>query len=687
MNGAENLCALLPITTFLLGVAGLRRAGETWSGAVTRAAVLSALLAWGGTNLLGCFSAVQPETLKVWWCCCLGGMLWWVRQPAVGESARTSRLATGWEWLPVAGTLGLTGLAAVVAAVAPPATVDVLSYHLPRQLMWLQNGSLDHFPTLNDRMLMMPPLAEVIGLQFLAMTGDDHWANLPQWAAYASLPVLVVGVVRRLGGGTAGGWLAAWWVITLPMAFHEATGAKNDLLETFWVTVVLLEVLRARLGGGGRRDGLWLGAAAGAALLTKSTAFLYLPPLAVVAALAWRNNETSSEQRWRTGLALGVVLLVTAPFFARNLAWYGTPLGTHRAEDGGQQANARIAPGVVVSNLLRNATLHLAAPFPGWNTALERAVRGAHEKLGLNADDPETTLWITKYGVVYAPGDETDAGAPVQAVLLTATLLLIWRARTAASLRWLALVVLAMGLAYVLTLKWQPWGARLQLPVFAAGVMLSAGALAKVAPRRTTVWLVLGFLLGGVAWWPARETRLRPWKTKPTIFEVARAPGRHRHLPALASRDHRVVKLIKASGVRETVLLSVHDCVYPLMRDLKRELPEFQFVGGRAAAPESLLVCEYFTPLELTRRWFDGTVYHLVGDEAGDGLFLREDIVARMDWRERVPATAGWARQTGLNMAITGKWLESPLLVWWQFSGPVARVSFAAERDDEFWVG
>ncbi len=688
MSGWANLWALAPILTFGFGLLALRKGGETWSGAVARGAVLWALLAWGGSNLLGLFGELRPGPLRVFWFCALLTTVLVARRSAGRrEGAGGGPSIQTWEWPLAIGVGGLIGFTAVIAAVAPPATVDVLSYHLPRQLMWLQNGSLEHFPTLNDRMLMMPPLAEVIGLQFLALTGDDHWVNLPQWAAYTGLPLLMIAAVRRLGGGNAGAWLGAWWTVTLPMAYHEATGAKNDLMGAFWLMVVLLEVLRVRVERNGTREGFWLGGAVAVALLTKSTAFLFLPPLAV--AWVWlRRRERGGFGAWsKLGVATLVVLLMTGPFFIRNLAWYGAPLGVHRAEDGGQQANSRVGPGVVASNLLRNATLHLAGPFPGWNEALEAWVREAHRGWGLDVDDPETTLWVTKYQVGYAPDAETEAGAPVQALLLALALVAVWRRRFAGPVQGLALVVLAIGLAYLLVLKWQPWGARLQLPLFVVGMTLTAVVAARSFPRWLPMGLIAGFVLGGVAWWPSRETRLRPWKTHPTIFEVSRDLGRQRNLPALVGRDRRVVDLIREAGLRETVLLSIHDCVYPLMRLVRREVPEFRFSGGRGDAPESFLVCEYFKPLELTRTWKDGTTYRLVGDESGDGLYLREDLVRRLGWEGRLPAVAGWTGQRGLNLAISGEWLESPQLVWRQLEGPVVELDFHSDEESTFGVG
>ena len=84
MNGWENLWALVPIATFGLVVAGMRRGGETWSGVVARAAVLWVLLAWSGANLLGLFAALRPGPLRIFWLVAAGAAFFWARSRAGG---------------------------------------------------------------------------------------------------------------------------------------------------------------------------------------------------------------------------------------------------------------------------------------------------------------------------------------------------------------------------------------------------------------------------------------------------------------------------------------------------------------------------------------------------------------------------------------------------------------------------
>src|SRR6185436_6701780 len=103
-----------------------------------------------------------------------------------------------------------------------------------------------------------------------------------------------------------------------------------------------------------------------------------------------------------------------------NLAWYGTPLGIHRPEDGGGQSNEAVTPALVASNALRNASLHLSLPWPAWNAGLDRAVRTAHAALGVSPDDPRNTLWtaVLRFSVGWEPAAEAVAGAPAHFALI-----------------------------------------------------------------------------------------------------------------------------------------------------------------------------------------------------------------------------------------------------------------------------
>ncbi len=756
MGTLDNLWGALPLAAYFGLAAGQARRGRGALEALLRAAVWWAAGVWVLANALGAFGALRPGPLKIAWALlaaaaladgfrrradfCRGAVLlrpWaWARSQGRGENGQSraqqdcAPTVTAWrftfprpenfsEWAAALGIGALLLLALVVAVAAPPVTVDVLNYHLPRQLMWLQQGSLAHFVTANDRQLVMPPLAEVIGLQWFALTGGDRWANLPQWFAYALLPVAVLRAARA-GGATRGtAALAAWLAVCLPMAWHEASNGKNDLQGALWLTVLLWQVAEARRAGGGERacpapacpepfegveraekgDAVFVGVTLALALLTKSTAMLFAPPLLVAGWLAWRGwsaltptrcptvgdasdpaahaagHEGEPEQPvalrvsagtpvalvWRrAGLAALAAALLTAPFFARNLAWFGAPLGEQQASEGGDQANAAVTPGIVVSNALRNSALHLSAPWPAWNAALDRGVRAAHGALGLEVNDPRSTLWVTKFSVSYDPRAETAVGAPWHFLLIAAAVAaVLLRNKSAADWRWLSWIVAAMALLFCAALRWQPWAARLQLPVFVVGCVLAVGAGAALLPvrlRAAAGWGVA--LLGLLAWWPAREAAARPWRTEPTVFALARDAGQYRYHPEFLARDRDLAALARAAGVRDVQVVSVHDNAYPLMRRLAAEIPGLHFYGApasdQARAPDALVVLNVGEPLPL---FYDdgrlgGARYRLTGAGAGDGLYLPEARVRALGWERRLPAFAGWTAAKNFPLRV-----------------------------------
>ena len=104
------------------------------------------------------------------------------------------------------------------------------------------------------------------------------------------------------------------------------------------------------------------------------------------------------------------------PFHARNLAWYGNPLGEHRWEDGGDQIISSWHPALLASNVMRHATLHLLGPWPEVNQQLLRAVNAWHDWAGVDVNDRRTTLWTLTFDPEYAPDVETSAGAPARPI-------------------------------------------------------------------------------------------------------------------------------------------------------------------------------------------------------------------------------------------------------------------------------
>jgi len=93
----------------------------------------------------------------------------------------------------------------VVAVVTPPNNWDVLDYHLPRQIYWMQQGGVGIFPSSDFRQIAFAPFAEYVGLHLMTLSAGDAYANMVQWGAFLLSAVAASLVARNLGGGAGPG--------------------------------------------------------------------------------------------------------------------------------------------------------------------------------------------------------------------------------------------------------------------------------------------------------------------------------------------------------------------------------------------------------------------------------------------------------------------------------------------------
>jgi len=153
---------------------------------------------------------------------------------------------------------------------------------------------------------------------------------------HAGLPLRALNVL--FGCGTAvGAFFIAWWGLgrrdvglfaatfcaLLPMECAVSGAISNDPLLIVLSTWVVAACVRVATRGWDVKRAALIGALAGLALLTKSSAIALLP--AIVAAW-WVAPERRLNGRWVVG-AIALALLIAAPWWIRNLAVYGDPLG------------------------------------------------------------------------------------------------------------------------------------------------------------------------------------------------------------------------------------------------------------------------------------------------------------------------------------------------------------------------
>jgi len=534
---------------------------------VLRALVLLGTAAALLTEALSPFHLLHRGPLIAAWMALLSAaaIFLWTRRPAfprvVFKPAQTAIAAA---ILAIACTVGVT------AILSPPNSADAMAYHMPRVVYWAQAGSVAFFPTPYFNQIALPPLAEYLMLHTYAISGGDRFVNLVAFLAFLGCIAGVSSVAASLGLRGRGQAMAALFCATLPAGILQASGAKNDWLVTLWLVCLAWSLLR--------RDVPFAALSLGLAIATKSTAYLFAPPL-IVALCLWQRSSLHSAVRLLGALALGVLLL-NGPQYWRNLQLSGSPLGYDSAQGDGffRWRNERPGWKSTVSNALRHLSEQLGARSPGWNQAVYRAVLRAHAALGLDPQDPGTTWRWSRYDAPLNANHEANANNRWHLLLLVAAVAL---AAFPQRRRWLlyAAGLAAAFLLFCFYLKWQPFLARLELPLFVLAAPLAGMLLESLRPA----WLALPvcLLLLANARLPLLENWTRPLRGPHSLWVETRDEAYFNDMGQWNNRASylQAVGLTARSGCDSVGLdVSENQLEYPFQALLRERIPSVRFV-------------------------------------------------------------------------------------------------------------
>jgi hypothetical protein len=508
--------AALPLIAFVSGFLALGNSYREWG--------------WGKTFvrsliLMGAYLTLGTESLSlVRWITPLGLSLMWLAPSAAAIGLLVHRMRGGEElrWPPVrlprdwadwvlVGVLVLVAvLTGVVGFLAPQSIWDSLTYHMARVAHWAQNESLAHYATGIPRQNFMSPGAELSFLHAYVLAGGDRLANLVQWAAMLASLVSVAVVSRQLGLGRTGQLFAGVLVATLPMGISQASSTMTDYVVALWLICVASETLRLAAGETAGRSPIYVGLAAGLAVLTKPTAFAFLLPFAVwVGVMLLRRAGVRRTVLTTAGVAL-ILLVVNAGYIGRNLLTYGSPLGDPRKVAG--HSNAAFSLGVVFSNTVRNASLHVGTPWAQVNHQIWRLIVGTHFKLSLDVNDPRTSLETSSFQILVPTPEGIRAGNPLQALLIVIAFLILIAAAVRRRARdrrlWSYAMVVALSfIAFSAVFRVSVFGSRYQMPFFVLAAPVVAAALLPLMPRGLVAVVAVGLLAGARPWLLELEQR------------------------------------------------------------------------------------------------------------------------------------------------------------------------------------
>jgi hypothetical protein len=578
------LLGFLPLAALGLTVALLRRRGVRPAEALVCGTLLWAYGAALVNEALGLFGAIAFASLLIGWSLAvilLALALLHAGRPAWTPRAGLRRIRTAAaalipeEWI-LAAALAIVGVPTLLLAlVCPPNNWDSLVYHLPRIEHWIQDGSLAFYRTAIDRQLEMPPVAEVLLLQFRLLTGEDRLLNLLQWLAGAGCIFLVGRIACALGAARRGIALVRLIAATLPIGLLEASSTQNDLAVTFFL-LCMAERLLAWRRDRRLRDAAGFALAAGLALATKGTAYLIGFPLGLWFLAA---SLKAAPRALLPLVACGIlILLPNLPNYARNLGHSGTPLG----HPGRATNNAAYGLDDLVVNGARNLAVNLATPDNGYDRWLTQFTGRSLAALGLDANAPEITFAGMSFVVTPYQNSEEFAANPLQLILgIAAVILALLAGGGGFPRRAYALSILAATLLFLVALRWQPWITRLQIPIFALAAPLTAFLFFPGGESRATglrsagamaVLTVLLLVAAGPALWTNMRRPLFPGiGNSASIWTLTGDQILFQARPALQlSYQSAAVYAALHGDSRIGLVMNDNDLEYPLWRLLRR---------------------------------------------------------------------------------------------------------------------
>ncbi|HTB19439.1 MAG TPA: glycosyltransferase family 39 protein, partial [Bryobacteraceae bacterium] len=470
----------------------------------------------------------------------------------------------------------------------PPNTWDALAYHMPRVVYWAEQASVRFFPTPYLNQIMLQPLAEYFMLHSYVLSGGDHFINFVQWFGSVGSIVGVSSIAGLLGAGPRGQAIAALFCATLPSGVLASSGAKNDYFLAMWLVASIYFAARLvrSLSWG---DAFAFGAAVGLAILTKATAYLFLPWLLAAVLLPQARWTRRSFQL--AAVAFVFALLLNAPHFARNLQLSDSILGFDSPHGDGffRWRNETFGWKQTVSNILRNTSEQLGGRSDEWNHEVYSWTVRAHQALGIDVNDAATTWRWTTYEPPRNTNHEADANSKWHILILWIAALIAawtaWRQRKIEQL-WYALAIGCGFIAFCAYLKWQPYETRLFLPLLVAGSPLVGAALDR---GHFLIQALLCIFLLSTARRPALENWLRPLEGPRSVLRVARNDQYFSDILQLNNGPvfRQAVQLL-ADGACPVVGIDSTNLAleYPLMALLREQKPHslFEHTGVQNAS-------------------------------------------------------------------------------------------------------
>jgi hypothetical protein len=293
----------------------------------------------------------------------------------------------------------------ITSLIYPPNTLDAMSYHLPKVMHWIQNGSLNFYPTNDIRQLILAPFTELVILHLYLLTGGDSFLNLVQWYAMLVSCTAVSLISRELGCNAKFQVFSILFCVTLPMGILQSNSTQTDYVASSWLLVMIyfmLRYIRLKLV----KYLFYFSFSLALGIFTKGTFYVFAFPFCIWLGL----NILLKNKKYFFYLLFIPLIIFFLNFghFSRNINFSGNPLGFNIGDN--PWINKGVGPNAFIGNFLKNFGLNLAVPNERLNKTTAKTISKLIQQFNIDPADPQYTL-IPQYGY-YIPFSLYESTAP-----------------------------------------------------------------------------------------------------------------------------------------------------------------------------------------------------------------------------------------------------------------------------------
>lgn len=513
-----------------------------------------------GTELLSAFEVVDHRMVTLFWTILtISGCSIIAWRPQIVCALRLTMPAfTFYERIILYIAIFYLVVLAGLAYHQPPNSFDALIYHLSRVAHWIQNHTVDFYPTSILRQLWPNPFASYVQLHLLLLAQHDGALNFIQ---YGSMIVSALGVsliLKEQGISRLGQMMGMLLCITLPLGILQATITLNDYVLTMWVVLFVYFLFKWDREGQGRHL-CYAATALGLGCLTKNTMYIFALPFIIMVMV-----PLLARARWFRVMRLSVVLLggmvvLNINHFVRNF-FYGGHILTP-GDEPNTLLNQVFSWEAFVSNVIRSVSLQFASTgIKGVDYAILDATAWLHGWIGWHVNDPRISyipFENAAYGMKWLPFHEVYAGNPLHMIIFALALIVMiikWPdVKNMAIKRFAGGVVLAWVL-FIYLIKWQIWQTRLLLPLSVLTVVIIIYVFFRLVLLRPR-FIFFFILLFSITAMPYLViNNMRPLIGKRTVGQIPRWQSYFTHMPQKVSPFFHVFNKIGNSSCQNVGL-------------------------------------------------------------------------------------------------------------------------------------